>query len=106
VVAASVLEHIQTLGPLAAEMKRVMQPTGELLANAPSENRFYNLGRRVFGYVKPPDHYHNGDYVIDVLGDHLVLSKRERFPINWSPLSVFDLLRFVKPRIVPGGQEG
>jgi ubiquinone/menaquinone biosynthesis C-methylase UbiE len=96
IIAASVLEHIEELGPLAEEMARILTVDGELLTNPPSENRFYGLGRRVFGYSKPSDHYHNGEFVTRVVGDHLMLREKRYFPFNWAPLSVFYLLRFVK----------
>jgi len=96
IIAASVLEHIEGLEPLAEEMTRILTVGGELLGNVPSENRFYELGRRVFRYTKPADHYHDGEFVIEVVGGHLALRERRHFPVNWSPLSVFDLLRFVK----------
>ena len=103
IIAASVLEHIEGLELLTEEMARILTVGGELLTNPPSENRFYGLGRRVFGYTKPPDHYHDGKFVIEVVGGHLALRERRYFPVNWSPLSVFHLLRFVKQDL--GGRE-
>jgi predicted SAM-dependent methyltransferase len=96
VVAASVLEHIEELTPLAEEVARILVPGGELLANVPSENRFYELGRRVFRYVKPADHYHDSLHVIETVRSHLRLDKKRHFPLNFSPLSVFCLLRFIR----------
>jgi len=103
IVAASVLEHVGDLAPLASEMARILAAGGELLVNVPSENRFYELGRRVFRYTKPADHYHDGEFVIEVVGGRLVLREKRHFPFNWAPLSVFYLLRFVKEG--PGGRE-
>jgi len=103
ITAASVLEHIQHLDALALEMERILDVGGELLAIAPSENRFYQLGRRVFRYTKPWDHYHDGDFVIEAVGRRLSLRRKRYFPVNWSPLAVFYLLRFVKE--APAGQE-
>ena len=90
------LEHILELDKLAAEMKRLLAPGGELLASAPSENRFYELGRKLVGYTKPWDHHYDGEYIIKTVGAELTLSRKEYFPINWGPLAVFYLLRFVK----------
>jgi 2-polyprenyl-3-methyl-5-hydroxy-6-metoxy-1,4-benzoquinol methylase len=86
IVAADVLEHIVALDALAAEFRRLLVPGGELLVSAPSENRFYELGRRGFGYTKPEDHYHDVPFV-----------RRRYFPFNVRPLAVFSLARFVKP---------
>jgi ubiquinone/menaquinone biosynthesis C-methylase UbiE len=96
IIAASVLEHIEGLEPLAEEMARILTVGGELLTNPPSENRFYGLGRRVFGYAKPRDHYHDGKSIVELVGGHLALREKRYFPFNWAPLSVFYLLRFLK----------
>ncbi len=97
VIAAQVLEHILDLGPLSCEMGRLLTPGGELLVSAPSENQFYKMGRRLAGYTKPWDHHHDGRFIINTVGEHLKLSSKRYFPINWGPLAVFYLLRFVKP---------
>ena len=77
-------------------MKRLLAPGGELLVTAPSENRFYELGRRLVGYSKPWDHHYDGEFIIDTVGSQLMLSDKRFFPINWGPLAVFYLLRFEK----------
>lgn len=96
IIAASVLEHILELERLAMEMKRLLAPGGELLVTAPSENRFYELGRRLVGYSKPWDHHYDGEFIINAVGSQLMLSDKRFFPINWGPLAVFYLLRFEK----------
>lgn len=96
VVAADVLEHIIDLAPLIAEFRRLLKPGGELLISAPSENRFYELGRRVFRYTKPDDHYHESAYVDETIRGLLMPAQRRYFPFNVSPLAVFLLARFVK----------
>jgi SAM-dependent methyltransferase len=96
VIAAQVLEHIPELERLAGEMKRLLAPGGELLVSAPSENRFYEQGRKLAGYTKPWDHHYDGRFIIDAVGTQLMLSRKRYFPINWEPLAVFYVLRFVK----------
>ncbi len=96
IVAADVLEHIIDLDALGREFKRLLVPGGELLVSAPSENRFYELGRRVFGYTKPDDHYHAADYVEAMIARHLARAEQRYFPANVSLLAVFSLARFVK----------
>jgi SAM-dependent methyltransferase len=96
IVAADVLEHVIDLAPLIAEFRRLLTPGGELLISAPSENRFYELGRRVFRYTKPDDHYHESAYVEETIRGLLTPAQRRYFPFNVSPLAVFLLARFVK----------
>jgi ubiquinone/menaquinone biosynthesis C-methylase UbiE len=96
IAAASVLEHILELDRLAAEMKRLLAPGGELLVAAPSENRLYELGRKLVGYSKPWDHHYDGEFIIETVGTKLMLTDKKFFPITWGPLAVFYLLRFEK----------
>ncbi|MEX2158836.1 MAG: class I SAM-dependent methyltransferase [Dehalococcoidia bacterium] len=96
IIAADVLEHIIDLDALAGQFKRLLKPGGQLLVSAPSENRFYELGRRIFGYTKPDDHYHAASFVEETLARHLPLAQRRYFPANVSLLAVFSLARFVK----------
>jgi predicted TPR repeat methyltransferase len=97
IIAADVLEHIRELDTLIAEFDRLLTPGGELLVSVPSENRFYELGRRVFGYVKPDDHYHTSAFIERALSGRLRLARRRRYPLDVSWLAVFSLLRYVKP---------
>ena len=96
IVAADVLEHISDHEALVGEFHRLLRPGGELLVSAPSENRFYELGRRVFGYTKPHDHYHPASGVEAAIARKLRLDRRRSFPLNVAPLAVFSLTRFVK----------
>ena len=96
VTAASVLEHILDLPKLAVELRRLLCDGGELLVAAPSENLFYEIGRKLVGYTKPWDHHHDGDYIIDRVSAELALSRKEFWPINWRPLAVFYMMSFVK----------
>jgi SAM-dependent methyltransferase len=96
VVAADVLEHIIDLPPLVREFSRLLKPGGELLVSAPSENRFYEFGRKVFSYTKPDDHYHPASYIEGVIKEELRPAARRFFPFRVGPLGVFLLMRFVK----------
>jgi 2-polyprenyl-3-methyl-5-hydroxy-6-metoxy-1,4-benzoquinol methylase len=96
IVAADVLEHVRELEPLAMELRRLLVLDGELLVSAPSENRFYELGRRVFGYTKPEDHHHTATHIERIVARLLPLARRRFFPFGMAPLAVFSLCRFVK----------
>lgn len=96
IIAADVLEHIIDLDALVREFERLLAPGGELLVSVPSENRFYEFGRCVFGYSKPDDHYHTASYVEERIGKRLRRTRRVYFPFNLPLLAVFSLARFVK----------
>jgi len=96
IIAADVLEHIIDLDALVGEFERVLASDGELLVSAPSENRFYEFGRRIFGYTKPDDHYHAAPYVEERIAQRLRPVRRVYFPFHAPLLAVFSLARFVK----------
>jgi SAM-dependent methyltransferase len=96
IVAADVLEHIVDLPPLVREFRRLLKPGGELLVSAPTENGFYEFGRKVFGYTKPDDHYHDAAYIERTIAAELRPAARRHFPFRIAPLGVFLLGRFVK----------
>jgi 2-polyprenyl-3-methyl-5-hydroxy-6-metoxy-1,4-benzoquinol methylase len=96
IVAADVLEHIVPLEPLIQKFRHLLKSDGELLVSAPSENAFYEAGRKVFRYVKPEDHYHDARYVEETIVRHLRLARKRYFPIPLAPLGVFLLARFTK----------
>ena len=96
IIAADVLEHVLDLEALVGELHRLLVPGGELLVSAPSENRFYELGRRVFGYTKPDDHFHPASYIEATVGQRLPMAQRRYFPFNVAPLAVFSLGRYVR----------
>ncbi len=94
IVASDVLEHVTPLEPVLEHFVELLVPGGEVLTTSPTENRFYELGRRVFGYVKPHDHYRDADDVDGALASRLHMTDRRYFPIDFAPLGVFTVARF------------
>lgn len=50
ILALDVLEHVDDVKSLAGEFRRVLQPHGRLLCSLPTENAFYQVGRRLAGF--------------------------------------------------------
>lgn len=97
IVAADVLEHFLDLGPAAAELDRVLAPGGRLVVSAPSENIFYAIGRKVFGFRKPEDHFHEPEDIERALRQHLSLEAKHYLPVHLFPeTSAFVLLALGK----------
>ena len=82
VVAADVLEHFKVLATPLAEIARVLRPNGVILVSAPMEHAFYRLGRRVFGFVRPEDHYHGASGVVAALRERFDVVTERRSPFN------------------------
>lgn len=97
VFAASTLEHFPDLKKPLIEIQRVLRKGGELLFLCPNENHFYDWGRRIAGYEKPPDHYHTAAEVISTVRGFLTVEEVSSFPSlvpSW--LSVYQMGRAVK----------
>lgn len=58
IVAAEVLEHVESLPDTLRTFQRWLGKDGRLLVSLPTENRLYRLGRRLAGFH---GHYHHDD---------------------------------------------
>jgi radical SAM superfamily enzyme YgiQ (UPF0313 family)/ubiquinone/menaquinone biosynthesis C-methylase UbiE len=97
ILALSALEHFEDLEGIVKEMARVIRPGGFVLYLAPTENRFYRLGRWLCGYVKPQDHHHSGSEVEEALQRHFDPEILRSLPTFLPPcLAVYRLGRLRK----------
>jgi hypothetical protein len=75
---------------VAIELLRVMKSGGYLVFLSPTENVFYRLGRKVFGYEKPEDHYHSAGRIEVILKKYFTLETARHLPVDLFPfLSVY-----------------
>ncbi|MHB8875158.1 MAG: class I SAM-dependent methyltransferase [Myxococcaceae bacterium] len=94
VFSADVLEHLPVLEPGLAELRRVLKPGGSLFVSAPTENLVYVVGRAVFGFQKPPDHYRSARDIERLLSRVLPITGKRYAPLNLvEAASAFMLLR-------------
>ena len=84
IFASSALEHFRDLNPPLEEIRRVLRKGGQMVFLCPNENEFYELGRRIAGYQKPPDHYHSADQVFRIVKSFFELAEMSQFP-RWVP---------------------
>ncbi|HET9595930.1 MAG TPA: methyltransferase domain-containing protein [Anaeromyxobacteraceae bacterium] len=98
IFSADVLEHIPVLEPGIVELRRVLAPGGSLFVSAPTENLLYAVGRKVFGFQKPADHYRTARDIEALLAPTLPISAKRYFPVDVAEaISAFVLLRAVRP---------
>ena len=97
IVAADVLEHLVDLEPVVEELGRLLASGGRLVVSAPSENVLYELGRKLFGFTKPEDHYHLPKDIEEKLALQLELRHKRYLPLNLHQgVSAFVLFSFGK----------
>lgn len=90
ILALSALEHFKDLDGVASELLRVMKRGGYLVFLSPTENRFYRLGRKVFRYERPEDHYHSARGIEVILKKYFTVEKAKYIPIDFFPfLSIY-----------------
>lgn len=98
VICADVLEHFKQMGEAIATISIALKEDGFLLVSAPTENFFYRIGRRVFGFVKPPDHYYNSLEITKYLKENGYYHiNRYGYPFKMPySFSAFELMLFSK----------
>lgn len=98
IFAASVLEHFKDLDMLFVELKRILKKNGRLIFSSPTETKLYELCRKMFGVVKPADHYHSVFEIRDIAKKHLKYLTRHNGPFSFIPssLSVYVIYVFKK----------
>jgi len=100
VTATDVLEHIPDLSGFIKRIKRILNPDGLFLVTIPSENLFYAVGRKFFGFSQKEDscpHLYDAKQIINILKDEFEILKKEFIPLNLSSLvSAFYLVKVKK----------
>jgi radical SAM superfamily enzyme YgiQ (UPF0313 family)/ubiquinone/menaquinone biosynthesis C-methylase UbiE len=97
VLAFSSLEHFPDLDFVLDEIFRVLKKNGKLLFLSPSENIFYRMGRRLFGYQKPQDHYYSAKEIMRFIEKKFNLEVKRYFPLYVFPfLSIYFICQFRK----------
>lgn len=97
VVAADVLEHFADLAPPLAEIHRVMRGGGVLLVSSPMEHAFYEVGRRVFRFTAPPDHFQTARTVAAAARARFTLQRERHVPFGVpAALAAFHVMALVK----------
>lgn len=98
IFAPSTLEHFGNLDRLFTEIVRLICPDGHLVASCPTETWFYELGRKVFGYVKPDDHYFSADEIATKGEKYLRLLSKRYGPLPTPPVfAAYCIYVFQKP---------
>jgi len=98
IFAARSLEHFKAQEKLLKELKRLLRKGGLLVFSSPTESLFYELGRKVFGYVKPSDHYFSVFEIADYASQLFDLVSYENGPFKILPgmFSVYVVYVFKK----------
>lgn len=98
IFAASALEHFSDQELVLKELVRLLKKGGVLVFSSPTESFFYGLGRKVFGYVKPSDHYYSVFEIADYASRffEFVASENGPFKILPGALAVYVVYIFRK----------
>lgn len=98
IFAASSMEHFKEQKKLLQELNRLLRRGGFLVFSSPTESLFYELGRKVFGYVKPSDHFYSVFEIADYATQLFKLVSYENGPLKILPemFAVYIVYVFMK----------
>jgi 2-polyprenyl-3-methyl-5-hydroxy-6-metoxy-1,4-benzoquinol methylase len=87
--ALDVLEHVQDLPSTLSELLNLLKPGGQLLVSGPTENAFYQIGRRLAGPEYSGEYHKRGTLEIKRQLSRLV-PVRQIATLYW-PISLFEI---------------
>ncbi|MBF0412326.1 MAG: class I SAM-dependent methyltransferase [Desulfamplus sp.] len=98
IFAPSVLEHFYDLNLIFSELKRILKKKGRLVFSSPTETILYEIGRKIFGYKKPVDHYHDVFEISNVAKKYFKYINKRNGPFFFIPsiCSVYVIYVFEK----------
>jgi len=85
IFAASVLEHFKDLKPVFDDISRMLKEGGLLVFSSPTESWLYELGRKIFGYRKPSDHFHSVFEIAEFASDRMDFVGAQSGPFRFLP---------------------
>ena len=87
--ALDVLEHVDDLPGTLSDLLNLLKPGGQLVVSGPTENRFYQIGRKLAG----PEY--SGDYhkrsIVDIRRELTHLTRIRQIASLYWPVSLFEV---------------
>lgn len=95
IIATDVLEHFKDLSEPLNFFRKFFACNGLLIVTLPTENKLYEIGRRVINKKKPVDHYHKSRDVIAFLQKHeFEIIESSYIPKYIIPIPLFEFVVF------------
>jgi len=97
VIAADVLEHFKDLTVPLEFIHSNLKKDGLLMVSLPTENRLYEIGRKMIRKKKPVDHFHSSSNVIEFISSRgFKLLEKAYIPRYLVPVPLFEIVVFIK----------
>ena len=91
IFALDIIEHLDNVSEAIDRLFKWINPGGLLIICIPTENRVYNLGRKLFGFTRPSDH-HYVQPLQPLLETYFSSVRLHYWPLPVCPLAQFYLI--------------
>ena len=97
IIAADILEHFRELEIPLKFIITNLKENGLLIVSLPTENKLYEVGRKILRKEKPADHYHSSDKVIKFISNCGFKENKKSYVPNYLfPIPLFEIVVFKK----------
>jgi 2-polyprenyl-3-methyl-5-hydroxy-6-metoxy-1,4-benzoquinol methylase len=94
IVATDVLEHVKDLPTVLRALVRLLKPGGRLIVSGPTENFFYQIGRRLAGSEYSGEYHERG--IAEIKRELAALIPIEQIATLYWPVPLFDLFAAIR----------
>lgn len=96
IIALDVLEHVRDLPRTLSELLALLQPNGELIVSGPTENIFYQIGRKIAGPEYSGAYHERG--IADIKQELQKIAVIEPIATLYQPVPLFEIFAAKRTR--------
>jgi 2-polyprenyl-3-methyl-5-hydroxy-6-metoxy-1,4-benzoquinol methylase len=92
--ALDVLEHVEDLAGTLTHLLNLLKPGGQLVVSGPTENIFYQIGRKLVGSAYSGEYHERG--IAEIKGELNKIARIEHIATLYQPFPLFEVFTAIK----------